>query len=127
MANEDQCNQLIFLLDNLKRELKKATLWSEVIPSPSALESTAPFCCDTLAIEQWLQFVFIERLMALVCNKQTLPRNIAVTPMVAEVLKCAHQFKVIDVVAEIDELLSGQLVQRPWQSKINMTEKVAVS
>jgi uncharacterized protein YqcC (DUF446 family) len=114
MIDDNQYSQLIFLLDKLKCELKAAQLWSEVTPSASALQSTEPFCCDTVAIEQWLQFIFIERLTALVRNKQTLPSNIAVTPMVAEVFKSANQIPVIAAVANIDELLSGKLVNRTW-------------
>ena len=127
MVDEHQFSQLLFLLDKLKFELKKATLWSEQKPTAAALRSTQPFCCDTLALEQWLQFIFIERLSVLVANKLPLPRNIAVSPIAEDAFKCTSQLKVIDVVADIDELLSGQLVPRPWQSKTNTIEKNFIS
>lgn len=75
MADEHQFSQLLFLLDKLKFELKKATLWSEQKPTAAALRSTQPFCCDTLALEQWLQFIFIERLSVLVANKLPLSKK----------------------------------------------------
>jgi hypothetical protein len=38
--------------------------------------------------------------------------------------KCLSKLSLIDVVADIDEFLSGQSVQRFWQSKMNMTERI---
>ncbi len=42
--------------------------------------------------------------------------------MAEDAFKCPGQLILIDVVADIDELLNGQLVQRFWQSKMNTTE-----
>lgn len=63
------------LLTELKEVLKVAELWSLTQPSAEALASQQPFACDTLALEQWLQFIFIPRLQAM------LEANAAVPPM----------------------------------------------
>ncbi|MEI8616683.1 YqcC family protein [Pseudoalteromonas sp. B193] len=34
-----------------------------------------------MAFEQWLQFVFIEKIQQLITHKQPLPRNFATAPM----------------------------------------------
>ena len=58
----EQGSDLLFELEEI---LKAAGLWSAVTPSQEALASQQPFACDTLAFEQWLQFIFIPRLQAL--------------------------------------------------------------
>ncbi len=118
MADEHQFSQLLLLLDKLKFELKKTELWSEQRPTVAALQSTQPFCCDMLALEQWLQFIFVERLSALIANEQPLPKNILVSPMAEESFQSKNQLTIVDVIADIDELLSGVKVSRPWQSKL---------
>lgn len=118
MTDEYQVSQLLLLLDKLQAELKALGLWSNEIPSADALESTKPFCCDTLTFTQWLQFVFIPRLHSMVLHKQQLPKNILVSPIAEESFQCQSQLAIIDIIADIDELLSGGEVGRPWQKKI---------
>jgi uncharacterized protein YqcC (DUF446 family) len=69
------------LLDQLSTELRRLELWSELSPSPQALASTAPFCYDTLAFEQWLQWVFIPQLRQMIAVQAPLPANCAISPM----------------------------------------------
>lgn len=97
------------LLASLEQNLREAGFWQASYPSPEALSSSAPFCCDTLAFEQWLQFVFIPRMQALLDNRASLPTNIAICPMGEEAFKPhgAKASAVIDVLAEIDLTLSG--------------------
>ncbi|MEB3733798.1 YqcC family protein [Halopseudomonas pachastrellae] len=45
-------------LQELEGELRQWGLWSLEPPSAAQLASEAPFCADTLAFEQWLQWVF---------------------------------------------------------------------
>ena len=58
--------------------------WQSALPSEEDLASTAPFCIDTLTLSQWLQFVFIPRLSAIVEQVQPLPQSCQITPMVEE-------------------------------------------
>lgn len=60
--NLEQC------LSDLELALKSAELWSAVQPSIEALSSTSPFCVDTLAFEEWCQWVFIPQLSHLCQN-----------------------------------------------------------
>ncbi|MEF0565218.1 YqcC family protein, partial [Pseudomonas aeruginosa] len=43
----------------IERELRALGWWSESSPAPEALASPEPFCVDTLALEQWLQWIFL--------------------------------------------------------------------
>ncbi len=69
------------LLFQLETELKAASLWqSEPLP-PSAYESTEPFCIDRMSFAQWLQFIFLPRMHALIDSGQPLPAQISIVPL----------------------------------------------
>ena len=68
-------------LVQLRALLKKHQLWQNEPIAVEALQSNVPFCYDTMAFEQWLQFVFIEKVEQLIIDKQPLPRNFAIAPM----------------------------------------------
>lgn len=57
--------RLVDTLQALEQELRSLGLWAETPPSPTALASRQPFCIDTMAFEQWLQWVFIPRMTEL--------------------------------------------------------------
>ena len=61
--------------------LQKHALWQSEPIDAEALLSNTPFCHDTMAFEQWLQFVFIEKIQQLITHRQPLPRNFAIAPM----------------------------------------------
>jgi uncharacterized protein YqcC (DUF446 family) len=68
-------------LQQLEAEMRAASLWSEQPPSQEAMASTMPFMYDTLQIEQWLQWVFMPRLHALLDANAVLPGNCSVQPL----------------------------------------------
>lgn len=65
----------------LERELRVSGLWSEQMPSAEALASVEPFCVDSMSLEQWLQWVFLPRMIALVQAGQPLPKKSSIAPM----------------------------------------------
>ena len=65
----------------LEAELQVQKLWSAVAPDPKALESTTPFMYDTLKLHEWLQWVFIPRLRAVIDAKGSLPHQSHVYPL----------------------------------------------
>ncbi|WP_333606549.1 YqcC family protein [Arsukibacterium sp.] len=73
-------SQVQTLLQNIETELKQAGLWSGTPPSAQALASVAPFCCDTLSLPQWLEFVLLPRMQALLDANMALPDKIAIFP-----------------------------------------------
>ncbi|WOT04248.1 YqcC family protein [Shewanella youngdeokensis] len=94
-------------LINLQDELVRTQLWSDIAPSQSALQSRAPFACDTLRFEQWLQFIFIPKMHYLLDNSIALPTAIAVAPMAEQVWADTPKFCCItNILKELDELLS---------------------
>lgn len=110
MSEPPIARQLIGLLVNLEKGLRCAGYWSDTPPSEKAMLSTAPFACDTMTFQQWLQFLLIPKLSALIDAQQPLPSNIALVPMAEQTLPdtdlTAPVFQVLD---QIDRLLSGQV------------------
>ncbi|WJW75654.1 YqcC family protein [Thiohalobacter sp. IOR34] len=79
--------QLADLLDRLEAELRRQRLWEANPPSAAALASPLPFCHDTLAFHQWLQWVLIPRLRALLDAGRPLPHDSAIAPMGEEMFR----------------------------------------
>ena len=106
--------QVALLLKHIETELKILDLWSSQPPAATAFESSAPFCCDRMPLQQWLQFVFIPRMMALVEGELPLPSAIAVCPIAEEAFApvSTEKLALINRIADLDKLLSGQRVQQ---------------
>lgn len=85
MTNSSHALVLI-QLDVLTAVLEQHGLWSTRPPTPEALASQQPFACDTLRFEQWLQFIFVPRMQALIEAGSPLPRHMQVAPMAEETL-----------------------------------------
>ena len=101
------------LLAQIATELQAIGLWSGQAPTAQALASTAPFCYDTMPFAQWLQFVFLPRMQALLDAGLALPTQISLCPMAEEAFKHLNNqaLPLINRIAELDELLSGVRVQ----------------
>ena len=69
------------LLGKLITALQQTNMWRAEPPSPQALASQAPFCIDTMAFEQWLQFVFLPRMTTLIGQEVPLPQTMSLMPM----------------------------------------------
>lgn len=106
--------EVIYLLKELELTLQRFSLWQEEWPSDEALASTQPFALDTLEFHEWLQFIFIERIRQMVAAGHPLPTSVAIYPMASEVYKedLVEMALLLDVIARIDECLSGKPVER---------------
>ncbi|MBS7349990.1 MAG: YqcC family protein [Comamonas sp.] len=102
------------LLLQLEEALRQAQLWDAYPPSAQALASTMPFMVDTLRIEQWLQWVLIARLHALLDAQAPLPSSCSAQPLAAYEWKQrqppppAPAQKALRCLAQIDTYLSQQ-------------------
>ena len=94
------------LLRDLSLGLQQAQLWSDTRPTAKAMSSTAPFACDSMEFQQWLQFIFIPKMHQLIEQQLPLPREIALLPM-AEVAFCSSSGvdQILAVLARLDVLL----------------------
>lgn len=95
-------------LEQLQCELINTHHWSDTRPTEQALSSRQPFCVDTLSFAQWLQFIFLPKMAAMIEAKQPLPRlakGQGISPMAEEFFKSADEKLVVNVIHSIDNLL----------------------
>ncbi|WP_375751111.1 YqcC family protein [Vibrio sp. HN007] len=81
MTNIVRLKQHFIDLESLMRELN---LWQDTRPSDKALSSREPFGVDTLRPEQWLQWIFIPKMLDLIEHEQPMPCGFAITPYFEE-------------------------------------------
>jgi len=103
--------QTALLLQQIESEMKALQWWSHQVPSAKALASTAPFACDQMTLAQWLQFIFLPRMQALVDDRLPLPRNCHIQPMaeMAWAPLSAAQRPLLDALKTLDALLSDAI------------------
>jgi uncharacterized protein YqcC (DUF446 family) len=64
----------------IEQVLRDHQLWQGCAPDAEAFESTQPFCLDTMQPHEWLQWVLIPRMHALLDAQQPLPVDFAIAP-----------------------------------------------
>ena len=93
------------LLRELEVALRVTSLWDTIAPTPAALASEEPFCVDTLSLPQWLQWIFIPRMRAVLDARAALPAKCAIAAM-AEVYFMGEEggarSRVIGILRDID-------------------------
>lgn len=95
----------------LEASMKVANLWRMPTPDVDALASQQPFCIDTMSLPQWIRFVFIARLNALIDARAAMPAKCEVAPAVAAYLQqektpVHHQLLVVRAVEKIDQIVT---------------------
>ncbi|AKP32891.1 YqcC family protein [Yersinia aleksiciae] len=79
-------NQVRQSLQDIELAMRAIDLWQTVPPQAEAFESNEPFSIDTMDAEQWLQWVLIPRMYALLEANGPLPTRFAITPYFEEAL-----------------------------------------
>lgn len=77
MNIEKQVHQI---LEDIEQAMRNDKLWHATPPEPEAFESKEPFSVDTMSAEQWLQWVLVPRMYALLAAEAPLPTRFAITP-----------------------------------------------
>ncbi|MCK2182465.1 YqcC family protein [Halomonas getboli] len=98
-------------LRELESTMKASDLWRMERPAPKAFDSTQPFCVDTMSLPQWLRFVFIARLEALVEARAPMPASCDVAPavdayLIQEGAKTSQRVLMGKAVERIDQLVT---------------------
>ncbi|APX92562.1 hypothetical protein BWR19_06180 [Halomonas sp. 1513] len=99
--------QLDQALRELEATLKAADLWRVEQPSAQALASQQPFCVDSMELPQWLRYVCVARLDALVDARAPLPASCSVAPAAEVYLRQAqvpahHLLLVVKAIERVD-------------------------
>lgn len=77
----EKYHQLADALLNLEKVMHEVNVWDMPQPSAQALASQQPFCIDTMAFDQWLRFVMIEKFKPMLAQGATLPDSSNIAPM----------------------------------------------
>jgi len=103
--------ELASALRELEATMRATDQWRMAQPDPVAFQSIEPFCADTMALPQWLRFVFIVRLEALVDAGAPMPAKCEVAPAVEAWLAqsrvgSVERLMLIQAVKTIDRLVT---------------------
>ncbi|MBE2894166.1 YqcC family protein [Spirabiliibacterium falconis] len=93
-------------LNRLTDGLKTLNLWQTLSPPPEKLASQEPFAIDTLEPHEWLQWIFIPRMRALIEAQAELPRGFAISPYIEEAMKETEQLeRILTPLYDLEALL----------------------
>ncbi|KEQ18173.1 YqcC family protein [Endozoicomonas numazuensis] len=96
------------LLVSLEEELKRLNCWQSMPPSAEAMASTTPFCMDTMGFTQWLQWLFIPRVSAILDQGAALPKGANIKPYAEEalVVEKVEATQLLVLVERFDQLMN---------------------
>lgn len=100
--------QIAIQLDQIKVELAQLSLWQSSPPPAAALQSTEPFCVDTLDLSQWLQWILLPRMQALLDGDRPLPGNCNIHPIAEQNFNGLAQdcSQLLSAIQKLDRALS---------------------
>lgn len=92
----------------IERELRLLGWWSAVAPAVERLASVEPFCVDTLAFEEWLQWIFLPRMKGIIERGEGLPSACSIRPMaeMAWAVEGARVAVLLGLLDEFDRLIN---------------------
>jgi uncharacterized protein YqcC (DUF446 family) len=105
---------LIAVVDGLEAELRRMQLWELEPPSETQLASTQPFCFDTLAFSQWLQWLLIPRMRRIFAGEGDLPTQSAIWPYAEDCVEHLDDPRALLILIErFDRLIRGEAAAIP--------------
>lgn len=106
MSREMQVTQCLRKIENI---LQDAGLWQTCAPNFAAFDSQEPFCVDTMTPLQWLQWVFLPRMAALIGAGAALPDKLAIAPYYEVALEgdIPSRATLLHALNEIDQLFES--------------------
>ncbi len=92
----------------IERELRMLGTWETLPPDPQVLASREPFCVDTLTFEQWLQWIFLPRMKAILEAGAALPAASGILAMAEMVYRDSppHVAGLLEALKRFDLLIS---------------------
>ena len=80
-------SRIAAVLLEVEASLRTHGKWDETQPSASELNSSIPFCMDTLRFEQWLQWIFLPRMKDTIEQTKPLPAQSGIFEYAEECLQ----------------------------------------
>jgi uncharacterized protein YqcC (DUF446 family) len=76
--------QITAILTDIENEMRAVDLWQGQPPAAEAFESELPFAVDTMNAHEWLQWILIPRLYAMIEQGAALPSAFQIAPYFEE-------------------------------------------
>ncbi len=91
--------------------MRRVCLWEKHSPGTKACDSDLPFCCDTLAFHQWLQWLFLPRMQRILTRGEPLPDASAILPYAEETLSLPDDDSstLLFLLGSFDELINQKV------------------
>lgn len=104
-------NEVRHSLQAIEQSMRELALWQLTPPEAEAFASTEPFCVDSMLAEEWLQWVLLPRMHALLDANAPLPTRFAITPYFEEALKDKQPscLPLLVLLQRLDSLLNIEL------------------
>lgn len=104
-------NEVRHSLQAIEQSMRELALWQLTPPEAEAFASTEPFCIDSMLAEEWLQWVLLPRMHALLDANAPLPKRFAITPYFEEALKDRQPscLPLLVLLQRLDSLLNIEL------------------
>ena len=98
--NNSRSAQIELQIQRIEQIMQEKSLYTSERPDEEAFQSSAPFCYDTMAFLQWLQWVMFPRTREMIVKNLPLPTVCEVHPLAEEEFKLIEQ-ETDDLLAEI--------------------------
>ena len=108
MRADQRERALIAVVDGIEAELRRMDLWEPAPPSAELLASAAPFCCDTLSLSQWLQWLLIPRMRRILAGDGDLPTSSAIHPLAEDCFEHLDAEDLLMLIERFDGLIRGE-------------------
>lgn len=94
-------------LNEIKKEMLFRGMWQSLPPAPEAFLSEQPFAIDTMSANEWLQWIFLPRIQALIDANCVLPRNFSLSPYFEEALQEQEEARqLLSLIKHLDQLVT---------------------
>jgi len=106
----DSYDRIYLLSIDIENEMRALHQWEGGVPETKALASDLPFCYDTLMFNQWLQWIFLPRIRAVVEGEAPLPEKSEIAPMaelwVEEQKIASPGYRLLELIREMDRQIT---------------------
>jgi len=101
-------HQLADLILGIEAEMRRIGLWQCEPPDEEALNSLVPFCHDTIAFEQWLQWVFLPKMKTVIETEEDFPASSEIYPLAEYSLERLPQQseKLLELIKQFDDFIN---------------------
>ncbi|MCB1752952.1 MAG: YqcC family protein [Gammaproteobacteria bacterium] len=107
---QNRYDQIYLLSVDIEKEMRTLRQWEGGVPGTEALSSELPFCYDTLMFNQWLQWIFLPRIRAVVEGEAPLPEKSEIAPMaeiwVEEQNIASPGYRLLELIREMDRQIT---------------------